>query len=137
MQKHKVTRREARTQVNRALLQKKVEAVLAAPRPKRPSLEEEAIHHLRKVCPAATVEEIADAMQGVCTLAILNSDPVVDVIDVLLETRRLKANVFAANSLDTVEGATAEMVRRMVASVKGKTSFTMEHALRILLGKDS
>ena len=40
-----------------------------------------------------------------------------------------------ANNFDTVEGATAEMVRRMIAGVKGKTSLTMEHALRLLLRK--
>lgn len=136
MKKPKVTRREVRTQANRLLLQTKVAEILAVPLPKHPNIEEEAVYHLRKVCPSATTEEIADAMQGVCTLAIVNSDPVVDVIDVLLETRRLKASAFAATSLDTLEGATAAMVRKMVASVKGKTSFTMEHALRILIGKD-
>lgn len=135
MKKPRLTQRERRTQANRALLQAKVAEVLAAPRPKHPSLEEEAIHHLRARCPEGTVEEIADALQGVCTLAILNSDPVIDVIDVLLETRRLRASVFAATSLDTAEGETAEMVRKMIAGVKGKTSLTMEHALRLLLRK--
>lgn len=129
----KITKREAKTADNRVRFQAKVREILAAPLPKHPAIEEEAVHHLRARCPDATVEEIADAMHGVCTLAIINEDPVVDVIDVLLETRRLKADVFAANALDTLEGATAAMVRGMVTRVKSKTSFSLEHALRILL----
>ncbi len=133
MKKPKVTKREAKTEDRRLALQQKVRDILRATPSAKPDLEETAVRHLRMVCPDATIEEIADAMHGVCSLAFINGDPVTEVIDVLLEAKRRQAGVFTATDLDTIDGMTCSTIRAMVTKVRSKTSFSLKFALRILL----
>jgi uncharacterized protein YllA (UPF0747 family) len=126
------THREQRVEKHRAAAVARVGEILGKAPSARPTPEEEAVRHLAALYPGAAHDEIADAAQAVCSLAVAGDDPVIDVIEVIHAAVRYEGVAFLHSTGETLEGMTAAMVRRIVHT-KHKSSFTLEHALRLIL----